>query len=360
MNLPSHGSNPSRLFQSLKIKQPDHIIDFSVNLNPIGSPYLSSKTWEELQKKIIDYPDPECYELRKLLSIHENLPLPNIIVGNGAAELIQLVVQSLLRGKDVLIVEPTFSEYKKVCLQHDCEVHSYVLSEEAGWNINRDELVIQLKGKAALFLCNPNNPTGVAYDKDLLLSLAHEAQKEGILLIIDEAFFDFSIHTQSMSQFLKDYPNLIILRSMTKMYSMAGVRLGYLLGNEKLIQKIKEHQVTWSVNSIAQNLGIHFLQDGHHVLESKRFVAREWNRLSQALEELSFVTSKSSVNFYLLREKQKHDLQTLVHFLLENGIVPRHTYNFTSLEGEYIRLAIKTVQENNQLLSVLQKWRAQC
>ncbi|WP_108670986.1 threonine-phosphate decarboxylase CobD [Peribacillus acanthi] len=360
MTLPSHGSNPSRLFLSLGLPQPEHIIDFSVNLNPIGPPNLSPHSWGEIQKHIIDYPDPECYELRRIISNQENLSVSNVLVGNGAAELIHLIIQSLLREKDVLVVEPTFSEYKKVSLLHSCQVHSYVLREDDGWNINRDELVLRLKGKAALFLCNPNNPTGVAYNRDLLYSLAKEAKKEGVLFIIDEAFFDFSIHTASMSQFIMDFPNLLILRSMTKMYSMAGVRLGYLLGDEKLIGKINEHQVTWSVNSIAQNLGIHFLQDGHHVLNTKRFIAKEWKRVSQTIEDLRFITSKSCVNFYLLRENQKQDLQDLIHFLLKHGIVPRHTYNFTSLKGEYIRLAIKTEQENDELLSVLQKWRAQC
>lgn len=358
---PSHGSNPAYLFDALELPFSKNSvnIDFSVNLNPIGPPILLQKKWPGLLSFVKDYPDPNCTELRKLIAQKENVQLDNILIGNGAAEMIFLLASALLAKKNVLIVEPTFSEYRKACHINHCQVSSYFLKEDDGWELKADELLPYLNGTDAIILCHPNNPTGVVYKEEELYRVFKIAEQRGIFVIIDEAFYDFAEGSISMVKHLQRFTNVIILRSLTKMYAIAGLRLGYVIANEQTIETIKKLQIEWSVNAIAQTAGSICLQDERFVIDTQHYVKRERNRVLHELSKMGFYLSQSQVNFYLLKHP-KIESKHLLTYLIEKGIVARHTFNFPSLDGTYLRFAVKKEEENDQLLEELWKWSQTC
>ncbi|RBW70329.1 threonine-phosphate decarboxylase CobD [Bacillus taeanensis] len=361
MKLPPHGSNPQHLLKTLNIKaEPnEQIIDFSVNINPLGMPKSLAENWGRMFQLISDYPDPTLEDLTEAISKKEALPKERILIGNGAAQLIFLMAQKLA-GKNILLVEPTFSEYRTACEAFNCHVSSYQLAEEDGWKIDADICLKHLEGMHAVFICHPNNPTGVTYNREVLLSIIEHCERKGIFVILDEAFYDFCFENCSLLHISQTYHYLIILRSFTKMFSIAGLRLGFLAGNEKLVQELKVMQPHWSVNALAEAVGRLCLKEDEHVQKTKEFITKERTRVISKLHSLGYVTSSSEVNYYLLRTKEKQDLRPLMLFLIEKGIITRHTENFRGLDGHYLRLTVKQKDANNKLLSSLESWLKKC
>ncbi|MBD1378709.1 threonine-phosphate decarboxylase CobD [Metabacillus arenae] len=359
MNLPSHGSNPQYVYEALKLKQPDKIVDFSVNTNPLGPPDFLKDQWGALFELVTDYPDPLASELRSVIADKEGLNIDQVLSGNGAAELIFLVA-SLFHGKKALIVSPAFSEYEQALLSYGCEVEEYILEEKNGWQLDPPVLLKALKGKDLVVICNPNNPTGIMYDKNHILEVISYAKDQKTLVMIDEAFYDFAENSPTLAAELPNYQNLIILRSLTKMYAIAGVRLGYVLGNRDLIHKLEDRKPHWSVNSLAQQLGIRCLHEANHVRKTQQFIKAERERVQSSLHSLSYSVLKSNVNFFLVKDLHQHRTDQLYQFLLSKGIVTRHTRNFKGLEGSHLRMAVKTREENDRMLEQMKEWRGEC
>lgn len=359
MHLPAHGSNPDYLYEALNVSKPKQWIDFSVNINPFGMPASIQKDWPALLEKISDYPDPHTSLLKKRLAEKEAIAIENILIGNGAAEIIFLLA-SFFREKDILIVDPTFSEYRTACTAYKCRVHSLAVSEESGWSVSLEEIAPHLEGKAAVFICNPNNPTGVRIKKDTLLSIVKAANEKNVTCIIDEAFYDFSEDPYTLVPYINTYPNLVVLRSFTKMFAIAGVRLGWLAAHSSLVSKLNKLKPHWSVNAIAEQIGLLCLNEDAFVKNMAKQIARERKQMREELQQLDFTVSNSETNYYILTDNQTKNVRSLLQFLMEAGIVARHTENFIGLDGKYLRFAVKTNKENEQLLAVLQKWRQKC
>lgn len=381
MLMPSHGSNPHYLYQSLQITQPGSVIDFSANINPLGpSPGLKDK-WPDSFELVKDYPDPHAKKLIQLIAGKEKVPYDRILIGNGGAELITLIAR-FLSGKKVLIIQPAFSEYEQACESSGCRVIYHIL-DEGKWELRLELLLPLIKEMDAVFLCTPNNPTGIAFREETVLQLLEECSRRGCLVIIDEAFQDFLEHDftyatylcqwgsgprhsdalkqrgsdPQCSKVLKHYSNLLILRSLTKMFAIPGLRLGYLLGDPDIVAEIKRFRPHWSVNSLAIMAGEISLRDTGHVEKTKRLIQQQREKMKPFFKDNGFIVSDSKVNFYLLRDTLSANTLPLLKFLLQNGIVPRHTYNFPGLDGKWLRFAVKNEQDNERLMEVLKLWR---
>ncbi len=355
MSLPSHGANPELLATALGLNLRSDIIDFSVNTNPFGPPKtIRDVAIDRLLALASAYPEQDASKLAERLAEINDVKKEEIIVGNGAAELIFLLA-NVFQKKKVRIVEPAFSEYRDACLAHRCEVDRFVLTEP--WQIEENMIASLVQNIDLLFLCRPNNPTGVRYANETIVALIKEANRRGVYVVIDEAFYDFCKDADPLHTLLRTYPNVIILRSLTKMYAIAGLRLGYAIATEAIIRRLKELQPPWSVNGIAQELGRMLLDEGDFVKKTAAFIEAERTWLKAQLEQLHFDVSPSTVNFFVLSEKEKGDLKELLRFLLKHGIVARHTYNFRGLDGNYLRFAVKDRKSNEKLLEVLKKWR---
>ncbi|WP_428910543.1 threonine-phosphate decarboxylase CobD [Niallia sp. Krafla_26] len=352
---PAHGSNPHYLYEAAGLKQPNRIIDFSANINPFGPPSSIKKKWGDLFGGIETYPDPQSTVLKKKLAYREEIDEKQILIGNGGAEIISLIGR-WLSSKKVLIVEPAFSEYEAVCRINGCEISYFSLSED--WEVDLDSLSERLSNIDAVFFCNPNNPTGLYFNKRMIEDILKECRKKDCHLIVDEAFYDFVLEYESLVPLLNDYSNLLLLRSMTKIYGIPGLRLGYVMACRDLIETLTNYQSHWSVNSVAMKVGELCLEEEVYVQHTVQFIEKQRDILFSFYKKNGFHVTDSKVNFYLLKDKELEDQSPLFQFLLEKGIVPRHTFNFPGLEGRWLRFAIRTDYENKQLLEAMQEWRS--
>lgn len=334
---------------------PEKYIDFSANINPMGPPPALKEKWNDFYQEITVYPDPFAEKLTSRIAESEQISDDSILIGNGGAELITLVAR-FLTGKNVIVVEPTFSEYEKACRANNCEIRYHQLIEP-NFALNIDELRPSLPSADALFLCNPNNPTGIQYPISTILSIIEECEKQNCFVILDEAFYDFLVNYQSYIPYINKFSNLIIIRSLTKMFAIPGLRLGYLVATPDIIAEISRLQPHWSINTIALMAGELCIQNKEFIKKSQVYIWEERERLYTFFNQKKFEITPSQVNFYLLRDPFLKNQFSLFEFLLHKGIIPRHTFNFPGLEGKWLRFAIKSKQENSALMEVLLEWR---
>lgn len=358
MSWPKHGANPEHLISSLGKTLKENSIDFSVNTNPLGCPTFIKEDWPSFLGLVEHYPDPYGERLKEKIAEHNDVQVEQVLLGNGAAELIFLIGQ-LFQGERALIVEPTFIEYHDSCEAFGCEVQSLILKEEDGWQLHYERIESKLAEVDLVFLCHPNNPTGVVYEANLFTRLLERAEETKTMLVIDEAFYDFCEESHSLAEYTKTSKQLIVLRSMTKMYAIAGLRLGYLLAHKEVVAKLTRLLPHWNVNGLAQEIGFRCLQEDKFVARTKQTIAKEREKLTRVLTELGYYCSPSKVNYFLLRDPDASS-DELLNYLLDEGIVSRHTHNFHGLNGNYLRLAIKLADENERLLAALKRWKQQC
>ncbi|RYG72404.1 threonine-phosphate decarboxylase [Lentibacillus lipolyticus] len=355
MQLPAHGSNPDHLFKALEMEQPAKLVDFSANINPLGTPAAIQHHWQGWLIDIEDYPDPSASELKQTIAVHEGVAESNLLPGNGASELISLIAR-YLHGKKVLIIHPAFSEYASVCKNESCTIFYHIV-HPPHWQLEKAALQQEIEAVDAVFFCHPNNPTGVQYDRSTIDWLIAACEQAKTLLIIDEAFYDFSSNPVTSIKKAGQSPFLLVLRSLTKMYRIAGLRLGFLAGQPKTLEKIGKTQPHWSINAIALQAGSLCLQDRRHSEQTRAYIEAERKRLCSFFKKKGFLHSPSAVNFYLIKDPSLDDQQDLFLYLLRKGLVLRHTYNFPGLEGGWLRAAIKKEAENNLLMEALSEWK---
>ncbi|MFD6206595.1 threonine-phosphate decarboxylase CobD [Peribacillus sp. NPDC060253] len=353
MSLPTHGSNPHYLYEALEIEMPESVLDFSANINPLGPPLRIKERWTEFFDGILQYPDPHAVELTKSIAKKEALPEQAVLVGNGGAEIIMLVANKLA-NKKVLIIQPAFAEYAEACLAAGCEVDFHQL-EEPEWQLDLDRLIPRLSNYDAIFLCTPNNPTGVSFKRDDVKELINECQKADCLVVMDEAFYDFTEDSFSYASLINQFPHLLILRSMTKIFAIPGLRIGYLLAAPDIIKRVKTYKPHWSVNHVALEVGKICLAEEAYMRKTRDYIQLQKQKLFRFYEEQGLIVSNSTVNFYLVKDESL----SLFPFLLKKGIVPRHTYNFPGLDGLWLRFAVKSERDNEALMEGVRQWRKQ-
>lgn len=356
----------------------DSFIDLSANINPFGPP---AGVWSSLQqgmKDIVNYPDPECQALRTTLADHLSLPANMIMVGNGAGELIFTAVHAL-KPKKVAIPIPTFSEYERAARSVGAEV-SYIPLGPEGWGKfkqseridNATNNIADLKDEAdqvwreslagcdLLFLCSPHNPTGSILAKETFERILHITKEIGCRILFDESFFDFlPIETrQSTRTYLSTNEHLIVLYSLTKFYSLPGLRLGTVFAQPSLLTLFERYRDPWSVNVLAQHAGIASLQDLRYPEEVREKLSESRSYFYQEFESANFADLRlwpTSVNFSLI-EVLSHTSGDLIQHLGAHGILVRDCVNFAGLPKNFIRVAIKDIPVMQQLIVGLKEF----
>lgn len=330
-------------------------IDFSVNTNPLGMPNRVRAAIIDCIDDCVRYPDPHCRALRTALSKHHRIDREHILCGNGAADLI-LRICAALTPKNVLAFAPTFSEYARCVALFGGKVQWYPLKESDQF-LPQDDLLDKLTPDIdMLFLCNPNNPTGQLMSHKLLHALCEKCAQNDILFVLDECFIEFT-DGQSMISQLEKYPHLLILRAYTKIYAMAGLRLGYLLcADTELLSRISIYGAEWSVSLVAQETGIAALSAVGWVTQTRTFITDEKIYLTKALSEQGIKVFPSDANFLLLKSSVP-----LYERLKNKGILVRNCSNFKGLDEFFIRIGIQTHDKNKRLVcaiaEVLLEWQ---
>jgi threonine-phosphate decarboxylase len=331
-------------------------IDFSSNVNPLG---ISRAVLIELKKELrqisSNYPDPECIDLKKSLIryLDNAVSIDQINVGNGATELIDNFVRSFGRN-EVVVPSPTFCEYELASRRAGAKVKFLPLSN---WEIDPDSIIESSRKANIIFLCNPNNPTGILSSKSIRKVLESTSDKTKILL--DESFIELTddpkAHLASIED-VNEYPNLVVLRSLTKSHGLAGLRIGYSVSHPKLAKKMSTRKITWNVNGLAQLAGIIALNDGMHLNSARRVIIRErkfmFGEIFRRLK--TFSTVRSDVNFYLLNLHGRNSTRLRDYLLKMNRVLVRDCSTFRGIGKNFIRVAIKNRKQNLELLRILE------
>ncbi len=343
-----HGGELRQFAEKLGIPE-RNILDFSSNINPWGPPDSVKKAYQENVETIQHYPDPEALEFRREVARHYPLWPENVIAGNGAAELLDSIVR-LLRPKKALLIEPTFLEYRRLLNLQGTEIRSVLLREKDDFQLAVPEVINALQGVEVAIFVQPNNPTGGLIEKEILQKLLSEVRRRNIFVVLDEAFIDWTPHA-TMAREVRDDSHFFVIRSLTKFFSLPGIRAGYGLGSRKLIEKLATHQVPWSCNRLAQKLGIVALRDQEFIKESLEWLVKEREDFKIRLQEIpSLKVYPSAANFLLIRQGGR---PSLLQDLGERGIYVRDLTDFPGLGAGYFRVAVRKQEENNRLVEAL-------
>lgn len=333
----------------------DRWLDFSSNMNPWGPPEAVGELMRERWREIAHYPDPGVRKLRAKLSDVYGVPVESILVGNGAAELIELVVR-LLNPANTLLAQPSFSEYEEAALKAGSSVRGVPLDARDDFCVPDFKRTAEQAAALhqAIFLGHPNNPTGRLIPDEVLRPLA----ASGAQLILDEAFMDFVrdeaerslIRTASKSE------RVVVIRSMTKFYAVPGIRLGFLVAHPDLVRKLAALQTQWSVNYLAQLIGEAVLDDRAYAARTHDWLAEERPWLVERLRSLGLRVVPSDVNFLLaaLPPACSMNAKQLQHALARRGIMIRDASLFKGLDDCYFRIAIRLRHENERLVQQLE------
>ena len=323
---------------------PDEIIDFSVCTNPAGVPpgILKAVSVKDLSL----YPDSQSTLLKKEIACVYGVSENNVMVSNGSTEIIRLSAMAYLEEKDrVLLVEPMYGEYRLSCEIAGAEVKAFRTSARDDFRPNINALVDRVKNEKpkVIFLCNPNNPTGYYLKRDEFEEILSAASES--LVVLDEAYISFVDRTWLSTEYINK-GNLLILRSMTKNYSLAGLRLGYAVTREEIINLLSRICPPWSVNAIAQKAGIKALQDKEYLEKSRKLVFREKKYLVSSLEKLGFVCVPSEANYFLVKVTNAAEFRN--RLLINKRILVRDCTSFGL--PEYIRVAPRSRSQNRKLI----------
>jgi len=334
-------------------------MDFSSNINPLG---FSQKAVEAIRNslgQIPVYPDSTSAALREAIAASfGGITSNNIVVGNGSTELIYLFAETFLEKGDVaLMPAPTFAEYENAVRKAGGKPRHLKLPTD--FCIRPNIFSGDIKDAKMAFVCNPNNPTSILTSHEVLTEIIEEALEEDVLLFLDEDFLEFVDEEKQVSLIdkINDYPNLFVLRSFTKVYGLTGLRVGYGIASEEITKLLSNAKIPWNVNCLAQAAASAALTDKEHLKKTRELVRAERAYLTRELKRInSFKQYPADANFIFINIKESGFTSAqLKGKMLEEGILIRDCSSFRGLDDYYIRVAVKTRQENERLLEAFAK-----
>jgi len=345
-NIYQHGGN----IYEIKQKKQASVLDFSANINPLGIPPRINKVLNERLKDLVHYPDTKARRLIAALARYWRVKEENVLVGNGSTELIYLILNAFEPDK-VILPAPSFTEYERAARISGSQVRFIQMLESEGFCLNFDSI----NNCDMLFICNPNNPTGNL----VVNSRADIGNIHAKRIIIDEAFMDF-VPDEKIYTFILEAvcsKKIIVLRTLTKFFALPGLRVGYLIAHKDIIRILKEYQMPWSVNVLAQAAAEQCLSEDAFIQRSKQLIAKEraflYERFARIRELKPYL---SAANFLLVKIKDKRLTSTcLKERLFGKSILIRDCANFRGLNKQFIRVAVRTHKENMQLAQAIEE-----
>lgn len=341
-----------------KIKDGDKMLDYSANINPLKVPRSLKESITNNIDKLINYPDPNYTDLKEAIAKFTKVDIDNILVGNGAVELIFIFIKSI-KPKKTLILGPTFAEYERALKLVGSEIDylPYGIGDESYFtpvDKVKEEII---KDYDLLIICNPNNPTGHLTDLEDIKEINKIAIENNCKLLIDEAFIDFLPTGEEVSAKNLQSKNICVVRAFTKFYAIPGLRLGFGftwdIELKKVMDAIKE---PWSINTFASLGGPVMLADREYQQRTYRWLEEEKEYIYRELGKVEGIKLyKPQVNFILVKLLTGIKSHELREKLLEKGIIIRDCQNFRLLDHYHIRLAIKDRESNARMVEELTK-----
>lgn len=331
------------------------LVDFSANLNPLGMPEQVVRALREAADSFDVYPDLQCRELKRALADKLGVPAGCIVCTAGATDLIWRLCRAI-RPQTALLVAPGFSGYEQALERVGARIVRHALSEQEGWRVTErilDEVPLvggteSAQQRAIVFLCSPNNPTGITIERSLIVRVLEAAQRVGAIVVLDECFLAFT-RKASAVELCERFPNLVVMRAFTKTYAMAGLRLGYgVCSDARLLNGLEKVGQPWAVSVPAQVAGITALGVEGWIERSRAYVDANRSTLAQGLRGLGMQVIPGEANYLLFRSPVE-----IYEPLLERGFLVRRCGNYEGLDRSWYRVAVRTAEENAALLQAL-------
>ncbi len=328
-----------------------NVLDFSVNVNPIGIRPEILQAYHKSEDEIASYPDVRCEALTRAISNFEQTDPAKILCGNGAAELIFALVQAL-HPHTALLIRPSFSEYERALSSVGARIRWYEKKEETGFKLESDLLDLITPDLDLMFLTQPDQPTGLITSNALVKKIVEKCEENQVMLVMDECFLEFldTPAAYEMRGYLNEAPHLLILKALTKLFCMPGLRLGYLLGGQaQVLDKIRQVLQPWNVSVPAQRCGVAALTDcADYLTRTRRVVHDGRGYLMSTLETLGFSVYDSKANYVFFQGDPG-----LYDRALEAGFLIREWGG--NAGKEYYRIAVKLQEENERLMTWLKR-----
>jgi threonine-phosphate decarboxylase len=329
------------------------LLDFSANINPEGPPasVLSALRQALNEPSILaNYPDLDETELRHSLARYTGVRLENISVANGFVPLLDAALR-ILPIRSCLVPVPAFIEYRRALKRSRIELISQKLESSSSFSYETSDLVNG--SHDAVLLANPQNPSGVLSRRETMLRLVEEAAKRNIYVLLDEAFIDYCPDA-SLVRETDRFANLIVFRSVTKFFGMAGLRVAYAIANTEPCRQLQEAIAPWSVTSLASLAAGLAVQDQAYAPHTIALNNERRNQMHSAIRKLGIHVYPSAANFLLLRLPGSIDCQQFWERLIrEHHIVLRNCANYEALGDQHLRAAVRKDAENQRLIEAL-------
>jgi L-threonine-O-3-phosphate decarboxylase len=355
LNRPKHGGNPSWA-ATVAGCPPSLILDFSASISPLGPPPTALAALKLHVDKLSSYPNPDYPELCQAIASHHNVDPEWVLPGNGAAELLTWAAWELSKLNTTLLPTPAFGDYWRSLQTFGTRIIDRSMMMENGDIGDLDfalrHLPSTIPHSLGLIVNNPHNPTGQIWRQETILAYLKEFE----LVVVDESFMDFlpPAEQQSLIPAIDRYPNLVVLRSLTKFYSLPGLRLGYCIAHPDRLRQWQSWRDPWPVNALAAAAAIAVLGDTEFQQLTWEWLAPVRDRLFQGLSQVPGLQPyPGAANFMLVRsERSAIELQT--QLLAQHQILIRDCISFPELGDRFFRVAVRTITENDRLVAALQ------
>lgn len=347
----THGGNIYKKAKELGISE-HQILDYSANISPLGIPSHIKKAMVDAIGGTINYPDPDCTALREAIGRQDGVEPDCVICGNGGADLLYRLAFGL-KPKKVLLPVPAFVEYEEAMTAAGTRMVYETMDED--FHIQEDMTERITEDTDLVILCNPNNPTGLLTPRRQVLAVLERAKEMHCRVLVDECFLEICREEEqyTVKSYLKEYPNLMILKSFTKLYAIPGVRLGYLLcADREVIAQVNRAGQAWSVSHIAQCAGVAALSHPEYKAAVIDAVEKECIYMKKEMANLPLTLYDGRANYLFFRTPGVTDLDRRLE---SRGIMIRNCSNYVNLGNDYWRIAVKTHEENVILLRELRQ-----
>ncbi len=353
-----HGGNLDLIQKKFNINK-NEIIDFSDNINPLGVSKLIKENIHNVYDLLNIYPDESYTKLKQSISNYTNTNSNNVLVGNGATELISSLIKSI-NPKNSLLILPTYSEYEKELNKINSNIEFFEVLEQDDFKLNVSNLLNSITHATDLLVfCNPNNPTGYATPLDDLKIVLNHCVTTNTIVLLDETYVEFSKNSTGATSLINTYNNLFIIRGTSKFFAISGLRLGYALcSNESLLSSVQNQLIPWNVNVVAEYFGQLVFNDTDFISKSINLCNDEYNKFKNYFSNIDKIKMfESDTNFILFKIlSDDFDANDLFTFMIKNGILIRNLSHSKGLSNKYFRVCLQLPQHNDKFLNCLSKF----
>jgi threonine-phosphate decarboxylase len=338
----------------------EEVLEFSGPINFLGPSPKAVEAVKQYAKLIKFYPDPDPVEFKEEIAkyVSHGVRDENIVLGSGSIELIYAITEILPRGFKALIPVPSFSEYEKAALRVGGEPVFIQLPENFALETEKIKKAVTADTKI-LYVCNPHSPSGTLYSKETVLELARFCDKKDVIFSIDENYIEFAEKGQdtTLAGMVKEFKSLFVIRSVTKFYGMAGIRLGYGIAAPSIVDKLETVKLPWSINSLASYATLAAFNDTEFIETTKKTIAKERTKLAKSLNEVEGLHVYPSVtNFLLVKITNRKITSTkLKEALAKEHMLIRDCCTFMGMDDTFFRVTVRSLEDNEKLVQTIKK-----